>query len=106
MDAIVEVESGGNVKAVNGICAGPMQISPVLVRQCNQILKEQKSKKRYTLRDRYSLDKSKEMFLLIQQACNPERSIEWAVRAWNGGPKYSIKATNRYYRKVLAAMDR
>ena len=57
-----------------------------------------------TLADRYSLEKSKEMFLLIQSFHNPENNIEKAIRAWNGGPKYSVRATNRYYKKVMNKM--
>ena len=71
----------------------------------NDILKKQKSNKRYTLDDRYSVEKSKEMFLLIQKYFNPENNVEKAIRSWNGGMKYSVKATNKYYKKVLAKMN-
>ena len=104
MDAIILVESEGNPKAVSGNSVGAMQITPILVRECNNILEKQKSKKRYTMDDRYSVEKSKEMFLLIQKYFNPENSVEKAIRSWNGGVKYSVKATNKYYRKVLAKM--
>ena len=104
MDAIIQVESEGNPNAVSGNSVGVMQITPILVKDCNEILKKQKSKKRYTMADRYSVEKSKEMFLLIQKYYNPENSIEKAIRSWNGGVKYSIKATNKYYKKVLARM--
>jgi hypothetical protein len=104
MDAIIEVESEGNPKAVSGNSVGAMQITPILVKDCNQILKKQKSKKQYTMADRYSVSKSKEMFLIIQKYYNPENNIEKAIRMWNGGIKYSIRATNRYYKKVLAQM--
>lgn len=104
INAIVSVESGGNINARNGNCVGPMQISPVCVRECNNILKRRKSKTRFTLQDRYSLEKSKEMFILLQSEHNPEGNIEKAIRSWNGGPKYSKGKTNRYYRKVLSKM--
>ena len=104
MDAIILVESEGNPKAVSGNSVGAMQITPILVRECNNILEKQKSKKRYTMDDRYSVEKSKEMFLLIQKYFNPENNVEKAIRSWNGGVKYSVKATNKYYRKVLAKM--
>ena len=104
MDAIIQVESEGNPNAVSGNSVGAMQITPILVKDCNEILKKQKSKKRYTLADRYSVEKSKEMFLLIQKYFNPENNVEKAIRSWNGGIKYSVKATNKYYRKVLAKM--
>lgn len=104
MDAIIQVESGGNAKAVSGNSVGAMQITPILVKDCNIIFKKRNSKLRYTLADRYSLEKSKEMFLLIQSFHNPENNIEKAIRAWNGGPKYSVRATNRYYKKVMNKM--
>ena len=105
MDAIIQVESDGNPHAVSGNSVGVMQITPVLVKECNDILKKQKSNKRYTLDDRYSVEKSKEMFLLIQKYFNPENNVEKAIRSWNGGMKYSVKATNKYYKKVLAKMN-
>ena len=105
MDAIIQVESDGNPRAVSGNSVGVMQITPVLVKECNDILKKQKSNKRYTLDDRYSVEKSKEMFLLIQKYFNPENNVEKAIRSWNGGIKYSIRATNKYYKKVLARMN-
>ena len=104
MDAIILVESEGNPKAVSGNSVGAMQITPILVKECNNILEKQKGKKRYTMADRYSVEKSKEMFLLIQKYFNPENNVEKAIRSWNGGVKYSVKATEKYYRKVLAKM--
>ena len=104
MDAIIQVESEGNPRAVSGNSVGAMQITPILVKDCNEILKKQKSKKRYTMADRYSVAKSKEMFLLIQSYYNRENSIEKAIRSWNGGVKYSVRATNKYYKKVMALM--
>jgi len=104
MDAIILVESEGNPKAVSGNSVGAMQITPILVKECNNVLEKQKSKKRYTMNDRYSVEKSKEMFLLIQKYFNPENNVEKAIRSWNGGVKYSVKATEKYYRKVLAKM--
>ena len=101
MDAIIQVESSGNPRAVCGIYAGAMQISPVLVRECNNILKSRGSKKRYSLSDRFSVTKSKEMFIIIQSYYNPENNVEKAIRLWNGGIGYSVKSTQRYYNKVM-----
>ena len=104
MEAIILVESEGNPRAVNGNQVGAMQITPICVKECNLILKERKMKKRYTLNDRFSVKKSKEMFLLIQSHRNPENSVEVAIRAWNGGPRYSKRATQRYYERVMRRM--
>lgn len=102
MDAIIQVESEGDNKAVSGNSVGAMQITPVLVAECNRILKRRKSKKRFSLRDRLSRSKSKEMFLLIQSFHNVENDIEKAIRSWNGGFHYSLRATQRYYDKVMS----
>lgn len=99
IEAIAQVESGKNPKAFNknGNCAGYLQITPVVVKDCNQILK----KKKYTLKDRFNKQKSIEMFVIYQNAHNPSGNTEKAIRVWNGGPNYSVKATNKYYRKVM-----
>ena len=103
IDAIIKVESKGNPKAHNpvGDCAGILQITPGLVKQCNTWLKLKKSKKRYTLRDRYNVSKSKEMFEMYQHYLNPSNDVEKAIRIWNGGPGYSVSKTNGYLKKVM-----
>lgn len=106
INAIIHVESHGDANAVSGQSCGAMQITPILVKQCNIILKQRGSKKRYSLADRFSVQKSKEMFLLMQSEYNPDNNVERAIRSWNGGNRYKIKSTNRYYRKVMAAMKR
>jgi hypothetical protein len=104
MDAIIKVESRGNAKAHNpvGDCAGILQITPGLVRACNNILKQKKSTKRYTLSDRYNASKSKEMFILMQETFNPEHNVEKAIRCWNSGfgKGWQGKSTG-YLKKVL-----
>ena len=105
MQAIIQVESCGNTKAKSGNSCGAMQITPILVKECNNILKKRNSKKRFTLRDRFSLEKSKEMFLLIQSYFNPKNDIERAIRAWNGGNNYSVKRTQRYFSKVMKCLE-
>lgn len=104
MDAIIQVESGGNPKAVSGNQVGAMQITPICVKECNLILEGRNLKKRFTLDDRFSIKKSKEMFLLIQSHRNLENNVEVAIRAWNGGPRYSKRATQRYYERVMSKM--
>lgn len=84
MNAIIQVESGGNPRAVSGPSCGAMQITPICVRECNNILEKRKSKKRYTMNDRFDVQKSKEMFLLIQSFFNRANDVEHAIRSWNG----------------------
>lgn len=103
IDAIIQVESKGNPKAFNpnGNCAGILQITPRLVKQCNAWLKAKKSKKRYTLQDRYNVQKSKEMFVMVQSYYNKSNDVERAIRLWNGGPGFKIASTNGYLKKVM-----
>ena len=101
INAIIQVESGGNPRAVSGPSCGAMQITPICVKECNNILEKRKSKKRFTMNDRFDVQKSKEMFLLIQSFFNRANDVEHAIRSWNGGQHYSKRATQRYYEKVM-----
>lgn len=105
MEALIQVESEGNARATSGSSVGVLQITPILVAECNNLLKQQGCKKRFTLADRYSVAKSKEMFLLMQEAYNPQNDVEHAIRAWNGGNHYSVKKTQRYYQKVMKILQ-
>ena len=105
MDAITHVESRGDSRAVSGRSCGAMQITPILVQQCNMILKERGDKRRYTLNDRFSVKKSREMFVLIQSYYNPTNNVEKAIRIWNGGPRYTVRSTQRYYKRVMKAYN-
>ncbi len=106
MEAIIQVESEGNRRAVSGNSVGAMQITPILVAECNNILRSRKSKKRYSLKDRFNIAKSKEMFLLMQSFYNVENNIEKAIRSWNGGIRYSIRGTQRYYNRVMSHLGK
>ena len=87
INAIIKVESNGNPNAVNGngSCVGILQITKVLVKECNNILREMKSPKRYTLSDRKNPTKSKEMFKLYQSKYNPSNNVDDGIRMWNCG---------------------
>lgn len=100
-NAIVFVESGGNLRAVNGSCCGPMQISPGMVKACNQIMKKNGESYRFTLNDRYNLEKSKWMFKVFNKEYNKSFNLSKAIRSWNGGLGYTIKGTQKYFNKVM-----
>ena len=106
INAIIEVESEGNAKAVDksGKSCGCMQITPLQVKECNRILDLRKSSKRYSMKDRFSVRKSKEMFLLYQSFYNPKNDVELAIRSWNGGINFTKRGTQKYYRKVMSKM--
>ena len=101
MEAIIQVESKGNPRAVSGNSCGAMQITPIMVAECNNILKKRKSKKRFTLADRFNVAKSKEMFILFQSFHNPKSNVEQAIRSWIGGMRYTVRGTQRYFNKVM-----
>ena len=105
IEAIIKVESKGNEKAYNpnGNCAGILQITPILVKECNQIFKRKSVNKHYTLNDRYNAEKSKEMFIMLQEHFNPEHNVEKAIRCWNCGfygNGWKTKSLG-YYKKVM-----
>ena len=106
MDAIEQVESRGNVRAVspNGKWVGCMQISEILVREVNNIVGYRK----FTLNDRFSREKSREMFVIFQEKYNPEGNMEKAIRLWNSGDLRCMQrkaATDGYYRRVMASYN-
>ena len=106
IDAIIEVESEGNAKAVDksGKSCGILQITPILVKECNRIQELKNSSRRYVMADRFSVEKSKEMFLLYQSFYNPQNNVEQAIRSWNGGMNYTRRGTQRYFEKVMSKM--
>lgn len=98
--AVATVESSLNEKAVSGDCVGYLQIRPCVVNECNRILKVQKSDKRYTLKDRFSKEKSIEMFYIIQDFYNKKYDMERALWIWNAGA-FSKKKPVSYIRNVM-----
>lgn len=102
--AIAFVESGYRERAISkgGGSVGYLQITKVCVRECNNILRRNGSRKKYTYNDRYNKNKSIEMFNIYQNKFNPNHNLEKAARIWNGGPGYKTKSTNNYWKKVYA----
>lgn len=94
IEAIIAVESEGNVNAVsaNGNCCGVLQITPILVKEVNQILGSDK----YSLQDRFDREKSIEMFYIMQHAHNPSHDLRKAVAIWNRSQWYYKKVMNQY----------
>jgi len=82
IDAIIEVESGGDTLAYNSKedAVGCLQIRPIMVREVNRLLGEDK----YTLKDRWNKAKSIEMFNVIRSHLKGATD-EQIARTWNGG---------------------
>lgn len=90
--ALIWVESRGDSKAVGSKDdVGVLQITPILVEDCNRILKNEG----FTLEDRLDSLKSVEMFNIIQDHYNPQHDYHWALKLWNSGAPLS------YHRKVM-----
>ena len=106
LDAIIQVESRGNDSCIGDKflakpSIGCLQIRPVMVREVNRILKKEKKEKRFTLDDRWSREKSIEMFYTWKEYHHKDHDLETIARCWNGGPKgYKKKATEYYWSKV------
>jgi len=106
LEALIEVESRGNENAVGDRhlsrpSVGVLQIRPIMVREVNRILKKQNIKIKYTLDDRYSKDKSIEMFMVWKINHHPNDNDEVIARCWNGGPKgWKRNSTIHYWNKV------
>ena len=99
IEAMILVESGGNDSAYckKEEAVGCLQIRPIMLKECNRVLELQ----RYKLHDRWSREKSIEIFHIINQFHNKEATHEEIARFWNGGPKWSDKSgTKRYWSKV------
>ncbi len=109
IDAVIEVESGGDDSAYNKRerAVGCLQIRPIMVREVNRILKSYGVDRRYTLDDRYSRAKSIEIFSMMAEevtCCeflSEDEFFEIVARRWNGGPRGARKkSTIKYWEKV------
>lgn len=102
--SIAQHESKQNPNARNGQYLGILQISPVLVSECNKIVGHRK----FTNADRASREKSIEMFNTIQGRYNPQHDMNLAVRLWAVGLSAlkNPRAGQRAYREIMAIYNR
>lgn len=84
---IIKVESNNNHPdwqvGDDGKAIGPMQIHKIMVDEVNRI----QDSINFTYLDRWSLQKSIQMFNIYQEYWNPNKDIKTALEVWNGGPK-------------------
>jgi len=98
LNAVMAVESNFDSMAYNSKenAAGVLQIRPIMVREVNRLLGEDK----YTLKDRWNKAKSIEMFNVIRSHLKGATDEEIA-RTWNGGYNgKNIPETMQYWKKV------
>ena len=101
------VESSYNDSAyhVGEDAVGCLQIRQCMVNDVNRILKRQKSTLSFTYNDRWSRDKSTQMFEIYCKHYNLTTNEEVA-RCWNGGPRgINNPATVGYWKKVKDKID-
>jgi len=110
--ALIQVESRGNDSAIGDRhlgepSIGVLQLRPIMVREVNRILKKQNIDERYKLKDRFSREKSIEMFMVWKNYHHPEGGFETIARNWNGGPRgYKNKRTQHYWAKVQLELNK
>ena len=76
--AIAQIESKNNERVVsnNKVHVGLLQISKITVDECNKIIR----KKKYSYNDRYSREKSIEMFYIIQDKYNSKYDVDLSAK--------------------------
>ena len=107
LSAIIHVESNNNDSAyrANEDAVGCLQIRKTMVDDINRILKRRGISKKYTYIDRWSRDRSIEMFEIYCNYYNLTTAEEIA-RCWNGGPRgMNNPLTANYWKKVQKNLD-
>jgi hypothetical protein len=107
LSVLIFVESSGNDSAYckHEDAVGCLQIRQTMVDDVNRILKRQKSTLRFTYNDRWSRDKSTQMFEIYCKYYKL-RTTEEMARCWNGGPRgINNPATAGYWKKVQDKID-
>lgn len=103
IEAIAQVESERNPLAVSrtGAYVGYLQISKILVDECNNIA----GYKKYSYADRKNRQKSIDMFIDFMERHNKDGNMERAIRLWNSGDRNCMNRKSRtegYYRRVMS----
>ena len=109
IDALMWVESRCDTSAYckREDAVGVLQIRPIMVKEVNRILRLQKSSYIFTLEDRWSKEKSIQMFNVVANYYHETSSYEKIARCWNGGPKgLQKKQTQKYWRKVQKRLNK
>ena len=97
ISAIITVESEGNPMAWNEKedAIGILQIRSIMVREANRIVWYS----RFKHKDCWSIDKSIEIFKIVQDKHNPTYNLYLAAMLWNTG-QIDGKSTE-YWRKII-----
>ena len=109
--ALIFIESSGRENAIGDTnlrtpSIGVLQFRQNLVRDVNRIQKRNKQTLRYTYEDRFSREKSIEMFMIWHNHYHTNSNFEKIARCWNGGPRgMKKKGTIKYWIKVSKELN-
>ena len=112
IEALIYVESRGKEDCIGDKhliipSVGVLQIRPIMVREVNRILVILGENQLYKNKDRYSRQKSIEMFIIWRDFHHKDDSDEIIARCWNGGPKgWKRKSTLKYWSKVKKQLNK
>ena len=98
---IVESQNRDSVIGDNGKAIGILQMHKIAVRSVNKTLAKNDIDLEYSYDDRYSRQKTIEMYWIWRNAKHDSSDYETIARSWNGGPRGpKKKATIHYWNKV------
>ena len=108
IEAVIYIESRGDSLAYNTKekAVGVLQIRPIMLREVNRVLRKNNVPGKYVLQDRYSQEKSIEMFNIMAEQVNQDelsqmQFFEIVARRWNGGRRGDKKkATIKYWERI------
>lgn len=105
IDVLIQIESGGDPCAIGdgGKAVGVLQLWPIAVRDVNRIL----GYDRYTLADRFSPAKSREMCHIVTEHYCLRKFQESVARRWVGGThNQNTPDADRYWERALEQLKR
>ena len=95
IEAVIWKESKGDSNAIgdSGKAVGVLQIHPIMVREANRILAlaDESKANYYVYDDRYSREKSIEIFKIVQDYHNESHDFDKALQIWNHNHPLSYK---------------
>lgn len=104
IEAVIWKESRGVEDCIgdSGKAVGVLQIHPIMVREANRILEINGESHRYEYDDRYSREKSIEIFKIVQDHHNASHDHARALDIWNRNhPKsYYTQIMDKYYELI------
>jgi hypothetical protein len=100
--AVAMQESRCSATARNGDAIGFLQITPICVEEANRIL----GKEQFTLEDRWSKERSVEIWHVIQNHHNPDHDHDKALDIWNPNHPDSYKdGVQLYYNQLTSQKE-